>query len=123
MNTIGIDGHLTADPEIIKVGEHFLTKIRIASNRTYRKGDEKKQETCFIDCQAWDKLAETIKRFCEKGKRVLITGRLKYESWEDREGAKKSRHVIEIKEIDFIGKPKERDNNDPAENQESELPI
>lgn len=88
MNSITITGNLVADPELrfTPTGKP-VTKFRIASTQG------KDKEGIFIDVEAWNDIAENIAEL-SKGCRLVVTGEIKQEHWEDKNGNKQSRIKI-----------------------------
>jgi single-strand DNA-binding protein len=61
-------------------------RIGIAVNRQWRdESGQQKEEVTFIDVDAWGKQAETISQYLKKGRPILIEGRLKLDSWDDKQ--------------------------------------
>lgn len=108
LNKIFIVGRLTADPEFKKVGESSLVSFSIANGRKFKSNNETKEETSFLNCEAWGKLAKIIREYCNKGKQVVITGRLKQDRWKDNNGANHSRIKIFVEELQMIGGNKDK---------------
>lgn len=97
LNTIVIAGRLTRDPELkyISSGRAVCT-VSIANTRFYKdKSGERKEDTTFIDATVWDKFAEYVGEKMAKGRPVLIEGRVKSESWDDKTSGQK-RSKIQI---------------------------
>ena len=85
-NRITLVGNLTRDPEIRYVGSGAaVTKFTLAVNRRSKQ----QEETDYIDCVAWDKLAETCNTYLKKGMSCLVDGRLSIRSYETKEGEKR----------------------------------
>lgn len=85
-NKIILVGNLTRDPEIRYVGSGAaVTKFSLAINTRSKQQDE----TMYVDCVAWDKLAETCNTYLKKGMSVLVDGRLSIRSYETKEGEKR----------------------------------
>lgn len=83
-NLIIVNGHATRDAEVKTTGTgKRVAQIGIATNHW----NGKEEVPSFHTVVAWDKLAETATRIT-KGKRVIVTGRMTYRSYENREGAK-----------------------------------
>lgn len=103
-NRVILVGHLTRDPETQSMTSGTtLAKFGIACNHTFTKADGSKGEEVFFgDVEAWGKSAENIVRFFVKGKPILVEGRLKTESWEDKEGKKQSKTRIVCERWAFI---------------------
>jgi single-strand DNA-binding protein len=95
INKVMITGRLTRDPETryLQSGT-AVTTIGMAVNRRFQdKNGEWRDETMFIDVEAWGKLAERCAESMKKGQPVFVEGRLKQDTWE-RDGQKRS--VIRI---------------------------
>lgn len=101
MNNITIIGNLTRDPELryFESG-NSVASFSIAWNE-YKKGGE--QEVHYFDCKAWGKTAETLANHCRKGSKVGLTGTLKQERWESKEGNKQSKVIINVDRLDLLG--------------------
>jgi len=95
MNQSILSGHLTADIETLEVGEQHLSKFTIACNQ----GDR----ATFLPVEAWN--MEHLKKFIGKGSRVLVSGSLKQDSWETKEGDKRSRIVLGAHQVEFLDPP------------------
>lgn len=97
LNQVIIAGRLTRDPELkyISSGRAVCT-ISIANTQYYKdKQGERKENTTFVEVTLWDKAAEYIGENLQKGRPVLIEGRLKSDSWEDKQtGQKRSKIAI-----------------------------
>ena len=91
-NQVLLMGNVTRDPQIKALPNGSqVADFGIAVKRKYRTaGGEDKEETCFVDCAAFGKQAEVIGQYCTKGKPLFIEGRLKYDTWEDKAGGKRS---------------------------------
>ncbi|MCJ8334475.1 MAG: single-stranded DNA-binding protein [Epibacterium sp.] len=92
LNNVKMIGNLCRDPESKTTGTgQLVCKLTIASSRKAKGG---KEETCFIDVEAWGKTAEICEKYLRKGSQVLVDGRLKLDQWTDKDGNKRSRHGI-----------------------------
>jgi len=111
-NRVILMGNLTRDPELrtTPTGQH-VCKFGIATSRVFNSKDgERREETTFIDIEAWGKTAETIGKYFSKGRPIHIEGRLKFESWEDKNsGAKRNRLSVLAENFQFVGN--RNDNN------------
>jgi len=104
INKVIISGNLVRDPDtrILENGSH-LAKMSIANNQRYRdRNGEWQEKTCYVNVIAWRKTAELVGEFCRKGSPVLIEGELVYNSWEDRDGSKRSRLEVNARRIQFL---------------------
>lgn len=101
---ITLIGNLTADPELryAKSG-HAVANFTVASTpRTYDKQRNEwvDGEALFMRCSLWRQPAENAVESLRKGMRVIVTGRLRQRSFEDREGGRRT--VVEV-DVDEIG--------------------
>lgn len=80
-----------------------VTDFPIAVNRVYGSGEGRKEETLFIDVQAWGKSAETLSRYLTKGAPILIEGRLVLDQWESG-GEKRSKIKVVSENFQFLPK-------------------
>jgi single-strand DNA-binding protein len=105
VNTAVLGGNLTRDPEVRHTPQgKAVANLGIAVNETYRTKDgEKREDTLFIDVEAWDRQAETAGQYLRKGSPVLVEGSLKLDTWTDKEGNKRSKHKVRARRIHFIG--------------------
>ena len=107
MNSVVIIGRLTRDPEI-----RYTQSGKAVSNMTLAvKRRFKKDEVDFLDCVSWEKTAELTAEYLRKGSQVGITGALKQERFEV-EGQKRSKVVINIEQLDFIGSKEHKGSNE-----------
>jgi single-strand DNA-binding protein len=103
-NRVIMMGHLTRDPQLSYLPSQTpVVEFGLASNRRWRsKEGEQREETCFIDCQAFGRMAENISKYCKKGRPLLIEGRLSFNQWETPEGVKRSKHRIHVDNFTFV---------------------
>lgn len=97
-NKVILMGNLTADPELKYTGKGMaIVGISVAVNRKWKDKEtgEMQEEVSFIGCDAFGKTAETISQYFTKGKPILLEGRLKQDSWEDKESGQK-RHKTKV---------------------------
>ena len=97
LNRVFLIGNLTRDPELRYTPSGMaVVNLRLAANHRFKdRSGELKQDTCFINIVVWDKQAETCNQYLQKGRSVLIEGRLQSRSWKDSEG--RNRNVIEVR--------------------------
>lgn len=105
LNKVMLIGNLTRDPDLkYTPGNQAVCEIGLAVNRKYRTKDgEDREETTFVDCEAWGKQAEVLKQYMTKGKPLFIEGRLKLDTWEDKDGGKRSKMRVVIENFQFLG--------------------
>jgi single-strand DNA-binding protein len=119
-NKVIIAGNLTRDPELRYTPKGMaVAKIGLAVNRTYTssEGGEKKEEVTFIDVEAWGRQAEVIGQYMKKGRPLLVEGRLKLDTWEDKNTKQKqSKLKVVLESFSFI------DSNRPENGAVAEAP-
>ena len=106
-NKIILVGNLTRDPQMSYLPSQMaVVEFGLAVNRRWRGPDnQQREETCFVDCRAYGKQAETINQYLQKGKSVLVEGRLQYDTWEGKDGTKRSKHRVVVERFQFLGAP------------------
>lgn len=107
-NRIILAGNLTRDPELSQTTASVpVCKFGLAVNRNWtdRETNAKREETMFVDCTAWRRTAEVINQYFQKGKQILIEGRLEYNTWTTPEGQKRSKHSVVVDRFEFLGGP------------------
>ncbi len=108
-NKVLLMGNLTRDIELRHTqGGTALAKFGLAINRKFTTAaGEAREETCFVDCTAWGKQAETLAKFVSKGSPLFVEGRLNFSTWEDKEGGgKRSKLDVVVDNFQFIGAPR-----------------
>jgi single-strand DNA-binding protein len=105
-NRVILLGNLTRDPELryIQSGT-AVTDIGLAVNdRRKNANGEWIEETTFIDVTLWGRTAEVVSEYCSKGSPIFIEGRLKLDSWDDKQtGQKRSKLKVVGDRIQLIG--------------------
>jgi len=118
-NKVILMGNLTRDPELRYTPKGTaLAKIGLAVNRRWTSDTgEQKEETTFVDIEAWGPQAENISKYMKKGSPMLIEGRLRLDQWDDKQtGQKRSKLLVVCENSRFIGSaaPRESDVAEPA---------
>lgn len=105
LNKVMLIGNLTRDIELRSINSGTqVAQIGLAINRNWTGQDgEKREETTFVDCEAWGKTAEVMAKYLSKGRPVFIEGRLKLDQWDDKEsGQKRSKMKIVVEGFQFL---------------------
>ena len=104
-NSVTVVGNLTRDPETRTVGATTITGFGLAMNRKYRKADGTPvDEPIFLDVEAWGKTGDIVAQYVKKGQPLLVRGRLKSDTWNDKAtGDKRSKIVIVAEEVQMLG--------------------
>ncbi len=103
-NKVILMGNLTRDPETRQTPNgQSVTNFSLAVNRTWKGQDGQTQEqVSFIDCVAWGKTGEIIAQYMQKGRPILVSGRLDQRSW-DQDGQKRSKVEVIVEDFNFVG--------------------
>jgi single-strand DNA-binding protein len=100
---ITLVGNLVDDPELrFTPTGAAVAKFRVASTpRTFdRQTNEWKDgDSLFLTCSVWRQAAENVAESLQRGMRVIIQGRLKQRSYEDREGVKRTVYELDVEEV------------------------
>ncbi|MAU33761.1 single-stranded DNA-binding protein [Candidatus Saccharibacteria bacterium] len=102
INQVILMGRLTRDPEqrTTTTGK-TIASFSIAVDRG---GQEDAAD--FFDVTAWEKLGDLVMQYLGKGRRVLVQGRLRQDSWDDKEtGKKRSRVEVTATDVTFLDGP------------------
>lgn len=97
LNKVLIAGRLTGDPELRYTGSNLaFCRFRLANTRYFKRKDGSRgEETAFVDVVVWDRQAEFVGERLKKGRPVLVEGRLRFDTWEDKSSGQ-ARSKIEI---------------------------
>src|SRR6185369_346578 len=81
-----------------------VTKLGLAINRVYTtESGEKKEEVTFVDVDAFARQAEVISQYLKKGRPILVEGRLRQETWDDKQtGQKRSKLSVVLESFQFL---------------------
>jgi single-strand DNA-binding protein len=104
-NKVILAGNLTRDPELRYTPKGTaVAKIGLAVNRTWKnEAGESKEEVCFVDVDAFGRQAEVIAQYMRKGRPILVEGRLKLDTWEDKNThQKQSKLKVVLEGFTFI---------------------
>lgn len=103
LNKVLLIGRLTRDPELRYTGSGTpVSNFSIAVNSGFGKSDDNKVD--FINIVAWNKTAELCNQYLEKGKQVMVEGRLQIRSYQTQEGQKRTTAEVVANFVQFLGK-------------------
>lgn len=104
-NKVILAGNLTRDPELRYTPKGTaVARITLAVNRTWKsETGEMKEEVSFVDVDVWGRQAEVIAQYMKKGRPLLVEGRLKQDTWEDKNTKQKqSKLKVVLEGFTFI---------------------
>ena len=109
-NLVVLTGRLTAAPELkVTPSGKSVCSFTIAVDRGY--GDNK--ETDFITCVAWEKTAEFVSKYFNKGSEIGIEGSIQTRRWTDKNGNSRTAFEIRVSNTQFIGGKKAEAQGEP----------
>ncbi|MCX5761772.1 MAG: single-stranded DNA-binding protein [Gemmatimonadetes bacterium] len=112
LNKVTLIGNLGADPEIRTTSTGSkVASFSIATSRSWggQGGGEKQEKTEWHKCVAWNAkgpgtgLADIIERYCKKGEKLYVEGRIEYRQYQDKENQTKYITEINVREIMLLG--------------------
>jgi len=105
-NKVILMGNLTRDPELRYTPKGMaIAKLGLAVNRTWKnEAGETKEEVTFVDIDSFGRTAEIVAQYKRKGEAILIEGRLRLDTWDDKQtGQKRSKLGVVAETVQFIG--------------------
>jgi len=115
MNNVNLLGRLTKNPDIRYTQSNIpVANFTLAVNRKFAKqGEERKAD--FIQCIAWNKTAEFMQKYIQKGQQIAVTGRIETRNYEDNNGNKHYITEVVVESVDFADSKKEEQPVDITE--------
>ena len=104
LNRVLLAGNLTRDPQVrFLANEKAVAEFGLAINRRFKDANgQQKDETTFVDVETWGRTAELVGQYLTKGRGCFIEGRLKLDSWDDKEsGQKRSKLRVVADNVQF----------------------
>jgi single-strand DNA-binding protein len=122
-NKVILLGNLTRDPQLSYLpSQTAACEFGLATSRKFQKQDGTQgEETCFVDCQMFGKRAEVINKYFKKGEPIFLEGRLKFESWEGKDGSKRSKLRVFVENFEFVG-AKQSDSQPKTQDEDGDIP-
>jgi len=104
-NKVILLGNLTRDPQLSYTpSQTAVVDFGLAINHRWKAQDgSMKEDTCFVDCRCFGRSAENINKYCQKGRPLLVEGRLSFSSWQAQDGSKRSKLRVTVERFQFIG--------------------
>lgn len=113
INQVILMGRLTRDPETrTTTSGKNITTFSLAVDR-YGQDDQ----ADFFDITAWEKLGDLVAQYLSKGRRAVVQGRLRQETWDDKDtGKKRSRVEVVATDVTFLDGPSDEGTSDTRTN-------
>lgn len=98
MNRVILIGRLTKDPEIRTSSNYTIASFSLAVDRKFKREGE--AEADFFNCTAFNKTAEFVEKYCKKGTKMVIEGRIQNDNYE-KDGVKHYGVKIMVDSLEF----------------------
>lgn len=124
-NRVTLVGNLTRQPELRKTKSGTpVAELGIALNRSWNgENGQKQEETTYVDVTVWGRSAENAAQYLQKGRSVLIEGRLQMETWQDKQsGEDRSKLRVVAESVQFLGSSHEAGRPGSDEEREDRRP-
>lgn len=103
MNKVILTGRFTRDPEArMTQGNLEISRFSLACQGTFVSRDGER-DTEFINCVAFGRTAQTINKYCQKGRLILAQGRIKNNSYDAQDGTKRYTTDVVVEDFEFLG--------------------
>lgn len=124
MNCVAITGRLTKDVELRRTATgKAVASFTLAVNKD-RKNEQGGYDADFIDCVAFEQMAETISKYVHKGDRFGVVGKLTTRSYETKEGKKVKVTEVKVNGFDFLESKKQTTSGfEPITEDDDDLPF
>jgi single-strand DNA-binding protein len=118
VNKVLLLGNLTRDPQLRYLPNQTpVVDFGLAMNRKFKtQSGEQRDESTFVDCSAFGRTAEIINQYCRKGNMLFVEGRLRYETWEDKQGGgKRSKVSVHVDNVQLMPRGQGGGGGGPSE--------
>ena len=113
MNNVSLIGRTTDDIELrTTTNNKSVCRFTLAVPRKF-----KKDETDFIECEAWGKTAELLSTYVQKGQQVALSGSIQQSKWE-KDGKKYSKLIVYVEEMTLVSNEQKTSHNEPQTKRE-----
>ncbi|MRS60183.1 single-stranded DNA-binding protein [Larkinella terrae] len=105
MNKVILIGNVGNDPEVRYLdGGSVVAKFSVATNERYTtRTGEQVDQTEWFRVEVWNDQAKTIEKYVKKGNQIYVEGRLRTESYTDREGKERFSLTVRATTFQFLG--------------------
>jgi single-strand DNA-binding protein len=109
-------GTVGQDPEFREVGqEKQVATFSVVTNKSFKTtSGDKKQDSQWHSIECWGSTATFVKEYIKKGNAVFIIGEPRSESWEDKDGVKRTKHKIVADKVKFGGNNSNSSNGEAS---------
>lgn len=110
-NKVILTGNLSKDITLKSNSNITIASSTIAVNRKFKnQNGDTSEEVLFIDITFFGRQAQIANQYLNKGSKVLIEGRLKYDTWQDQNGQNRSKHSVVVESMEMLGSQNDKTN-------------
>ena len=124
MNRVFLTGHITRAPEmkLTPDGNAKVCNFGLASNERWNDAQtgEQRESVTFVECESWNRTAESIFEYFKKGDPILIEGTLRFDAWTTEDGQNRNRLKIRVNRWEFMRQRLDDNDEKVAESSENE---
>ena len=113
MNRVIMMGRLTRDPDVRYNNDKAVARFTLAVDRKFKREGE--PEADFFNCTAFGKTAEVVEKYVGKGTKLLIVGRVQYDTYTHKDGQTVYRVQILVDELEFAESKNNRGSGEKPE--------
>ncbi len=124
LNKVILIGNVGNDPDVRYLdGGSVVAKFSVATNERYTtRTGEQVESTEWFRVEVWNDQAKTIEKYLRKGMQIYVEGRLRTETYTDREGKERFALNVRASTFQFLGGPNDRQDEAPAPQQQQAAP-
>ena len=102
LNCLAMNGRLVRDVQL----SYLPSQVAVAEGAIANNDQWGEKETvCYLEFKMFGKGAEAVAKYATKGRFVGLSGRITQERWEDKQGGKRSQHVLNVRDFEFLDAP------------------
>ncbi|MEZ0484781.1 single-stranded DNA-binding protein [Fibrella aquatica] len=115
LNKVILIGNVGNDPEVKYFdGGSVVARVSLATNETYtNRNNERVEQTEWFRVEFWNEQAKTIEKYLKKGNQLYVEGRLRTETYTDKEGKERFSLGVRAQTFQFIGSNRPEDGGQP----------
>lgn len=118
-NRIMLGGNITRDPALsYTTNQTACCEFGMAINKKYKD----KESVCFVDIVAFGKTGENINKYLKKGDPIFVEGELQFQSWEAKDGSRRSKHKVIVQSFQFLGDGQKKEKQPQTTNEPDDDP-
>ena len=117
LNHIVLMGRLVKDPELRYTQSQVpVASFTVAVDRDFGGRDGNDRQADFIDCVAWRQTGEFVSKYFQKGRMIVVSGRLQSRKWQDRDGNNRTSWEVSADNVYFGDTKRDNDSSGYSQN-------